>query len=395
MKNKNILAVDDVASNLDIIVDFLEGYDVIDTTDGYNALEIAQTEQLDLILLDIVMPQIDGFEVCKRLKENSQTKDIPIIFITSKSDAESIEKAYALGGVDYVSKPFRKQELLARVTTHISHKELLDKQIKNAHELERMVKEEVLKNKVQQRQIFVQSRLAQMGEMISMIAHQWRQPLGAISATSANLKIKLELEVVQFQHDAKSEGAKEYFIDKLEDIEKFVQSLTETIDDFRNFYKPNKESQKVTIGVPFEKALAIVHASFEVIGIKVIKEHKSEKIIELYENEMMQVILNILKNAQDNFIEKKIKNPEIHLRCEDKDEGLIIYISDNGGGIPSDDIENIFDPYFSTKSNKNGSGLGLYMSKMIIEEHHNGTLSVTNTDNGACFKIELGGVNHA
>ncbi len=395
MKNKNILAVDDVASNLDIIVDFLEGYDVIDTTDGYNALEIAQTEQLDLILLDIVMPQIDGFEVCKRLKENSQTKDIPIIFITSKSDAESIEKAYALGGVDYVSKPFRKQELLARVTTHISHKELLDKQIKNAHELERMVKEEVLKNKVQQRQIFVQSRLAQMGEMISMIAHQWRQPLGAISATSANLKLKLELDIFHFQSDIEGAGAKKYFIDKLEDIEKFVQSLTETIDDFRNFYKPNKESQKVTIGVPFEKALAIVHASFEVIGIKVIKEHKSEKIIELYENEMMQVILNILKNAQDNFIEKKIKNPEIHLRCEDKDEGLIIYISDNGGGIPSDDIENIFDPYFSTKSNKNGSGLGLYMSKMIIEEHHNGTLSVTNTDNGACFKIELGGVNHA
>ena len=391
MKNKHILAVDDVASNLDIIVDFLDGFDVIDTTDGYNALEIAQNEKLDLILLDIVMPEIDGFEVCKRLKSNPNTKDIPIIFITSKSDEESIEKAYALGGVDYVTKPFRKQELLARVTTHISHKELLDKQIQNAQELELIVKEEVLKNEAHQRQIFVQSRLAQMGEMISMIAHQWRQPLGAISATSANLKLKLELEVFQFQSDSESEGAREYFIDKLADIEKFVQSLTQTIDDFRNFYKPNRESQKVNIDVPFEKALAIVQASFELTGIKVIKKHKSEAIVEVYENEIMQVILNILKNAQDNFIEKKIENPEIHLWCEDKDKKLVIHISDNGGGIPSGIMEKIFDPYFSTKSNKNGTGLGLYMSKMIIEEHHHGTLSVSNRNDGACFKIELGG----
>ena len=115
MDKKTLLLVDDAPANLDILIDFLDEYETIDTTEGNEALELAKTEKVDLILLDIVMPEIDGFEVCRRLKNDPKTQEIPVIFLTSRSDDESIERAYEVGGVDYVTKPFRKKELLSRI----------------------------------------------------------------------------------------------------------------------------------------------------------------------------------------------------------------------------------------------------------------------------------------
>jgi CheY-like chemotaxis protein len=116
---KNILAIDDTPTNLDFLLEFLEEYEVIDTVDGFDGLEIVKEEKIDLVLLDIVMPEIDGFEVCRRLKADPETKDIPVIFLTSKTDSESIKTAFEVGAVDYVTKPFKKEELLSRVHTHL------------------------------------------------------------------------------------------------------------------------------------------------------------------------------------------------------------------------------------------------------------------------------------
>ena len=135
--NNKILAVDDNYLNLEILVEFLEDFEVFDTTDGYEVFDIVKNEKIDLILLDVVMPDIDGFEICKELKNDTKTKDIPIIFITSKSQDEYIEQAYKVGGVDYITKPFKKKELIARVETHLALsrqnlllKELIEKQRK-------------------------------------------------------------------------------------------------------------------------------------------------------------------------------------------------------------------------------------------------------------------------
>jgi PAS domain S-box-containing protein len=234
--------------------------------------------------------------------------------------------------------------------------------------------------------ILQQSRLAQMGEMISMIAHQWRQPLGAISATSINLGLKFELEA--FDLDTKN-GQKEqatYFLKQLNNIDGFVNSLTTTIDDFRNFYKPDKKAVKIKVEEVVAKALKIINTSLVNSDIEIIQEYNSNQEIELYDNELIQVILNILKNAQDNFEEKKIKSPKITITTQKNS----LSICDNGGGIAEDIMDGIFDPYFSTKDEKNGTGLGLYMSKIIIEEHHNGKLIVENRNGGVCFDIELG-----
>jgi len=129
MENRTILVVDDTISNLDILIELLHDYDVIDATNGKDALEIAEEEEIDLILLDIMMPDMDGYETCQKLKSNSTTKNIPIIFITAKSDEDSIEKAYEIGGIDYVTKPFKPKELLARVNRELQLQDL-QKQLK-------------------------------------------------------------------------------------------------------------------------------------------------------------------------------------------------------------------------------------------------------------------------
>ncbi len=126
MINKTILVVDDTATNLDILSDLLEQYDVINAISGKDALKIINEEKIDLILLDIMMPDMNGYEVCQKLKAKEETKDIPIIFITAKSDEDSIEKAYDLGGTDYVTKPFRPKELLSRVKKELKYNEMME-----------------------------------------------------------------------------------------------------------------------------------------------------------------------------------------------------------------------------------------------------------------------------
>jgi len=245
--------------------------------------------------------------------------------------------------------------------------------------------EDITSKKTMENKLLQQSKMAQMGEMISMIAHQWRQPLGAISTTTINLKLKLELDTFDLESQNGVERAKDYFIERLDNIEMYVQNLTHTIDDFRNFYKPNKRSRQVQLRNVIKKSLSVIISSLENDNIQIIEEYKDENSIKIYDSEVMQVVLNLLKNSQDNFKEQQIENKQIKIMTTDNG----FSICDNGGGISEDIIDNIFDPYFSTKDEKNGTGLGLYMSKTIIREHHHGKLLAINTKDGVCFKIEL------
>ena len=234
-----------------------------------------------------------------------------------------------------------------------------------------------------------QSRLAQMGEMISMIAHQWRQPLAAIAAVSMNMRLAIELQKYDFSKEDESEAYKKEISDNLESIDGFVQNLTSTIDDFRNFFKSNKERIVIEINEPVQKALKIIGVSIQSKGVKISTELASVKKLPMLDSEFMQVVLNILKNAQDNFAEHTKEKPYIHISSYDTDTGVVLEFLDNGGGIAEDIMPFIFDPYFSTKNEKNGTGIGLYMSKTIIEDHHHGKLEASNQGEGVCFKISL------
>ena len=234
-----------------------------------------------------------------------------------------------------------------------------------------------------------QSKLAQMGEMISMIAHQWRQPLGAISSAVFSMQTKVasnryDLSIVE----QRSEFV-EFINNKHKNINEYVQVLSSTVDDFRNFFKPDKDKEFVCLNEPIEKALQIVKTSMENKGINLIIDFTTNDKIYLYKNEMMQVVLNILKNSEDNFLDKKTINPNILITTKKDKDNYVISIGDNGGGISEDILPSIYEPYFSTKDEKNGTGLGLYMSKIIVEEHNGGTLEIKNLDDGVCFIIIL------
>ena len=256
--------------------------------------------------------------------------------------------------------------------------------------LEERVTFEVNKNRDKDQKIIEQSRMAQMGEMISMIAHQWRQPLGSIAAVTATLRTKLDLGKFDFNSENGVQNCQDSLKKSLSYIDDYVKNLTTTIDDFRDFYKPNKASSRELIKIPVLKALAVIKASLESDGVEVIEDFQSTNKITIYENEMMQVVLSILKNASDNFKEKKVIDPKIIIHTNNIEAaGVCLSIYDNGGGISDDVMPKIFIPYFSTKDAKNGTGLGLYMSKTIIEQHHNGEILVENRDDGVAFIINL------
>ncbi len=230
-------------------------------------------------------------------------------------------------------------------------------------------------------QMLHQSRLAQMGEMISMIAHQWRQPLNAISLTSNNLQFKLIMDDVD----------NEFFKKEIKLIDEYSQHLSKTIDDFRGFFKDNKIKSTTTLENIVNSTLDIIKISVENKNIKIVTDFKCNSEIITYSNEIKQVVLNIIKNAEDILVDNDIRTPIITIKtlCDKDGQNKVLIIQDNGGGVPSDIIEKIFDPYYSTKKLKDGTGLGLYMSKIIIEEHCDGKISVTNDKDGAIFSIKL------
>ncbi len=233
--------------------------------------------------------------------------------------------------------------------------------------------------KEKEQQLIHQSRLAQMGEMISMIAHQWRQPLSAISGTANNLALNLMFDDID----------KEEFTKEIELIIGYSQHLSHTIDDFRDFFEEEKEKETLTLEEIVTRTLNIIKVSVENKNIKIETHFNCPKLVTTYVNEVNQVVLNLIRNAEDILLERKIKNPTITIEALCEDNNLLLRVKDNGGGIPKSIMNRIFDPYFSTKKEKDGTGLGLYMSKTIIYEHCNGKLSVKNDKYGAVFTIVL------
>ncbi len=247
--------------------------------------------------------------------------------------------------------------------------------------LESRVQEEIKKNEQRTNQLIYQSRLAQMGELINMIAHQWRQPLTAISATTNNLLLQTMLG----KQTNKEELEKELLL-----IDDYSQHLSSTIEDFRNFYKKDKRKKQTTFEKIIEKALAITRFSLEHNNIEIEEVYNAQEVtITTYPTEINQVILNLLKNAEDILIEKKVENPKIKIHTFFDENDVHLEISDNGGGIKGISMQKVFEPYFSTKEKKDGTGLGLYMSKIIIEEHCNGSLDVENRDLGVTFTVSI------
>ncbi|HIP44955.1 MAG TPA: HAMP domain-containing histidine kinase, partial [Sulfurospirillum arcachonense] len=219
-----------------------------------------------------------------------------------------------------------------------------------------------------------QSKLASMGEMLGNIAHQWRQPLNALNINIQNLDDDFDEGLID-------EKFIEEFIDKNREI---IEFMSHTIDDFKNFFRIDKKKTIFSAKNAIQKVLSIQSATLKGNNITVELQGKDFSI-NGYESEFKQVILNITNNAKDALLDKKDENRKIEITLNTD----TITIKDNANGIPEDILERIFEPYFTTKEQGKGTGMGLYMSKMIIEENINGSLSVGNTEDGAMFTIEI------
>ncbi len=228
--------------------------------------------------------------------------------------------------------------------------------------------------------MIAQSRHAAMGEMISMIAHQWRQPITVISMIANNMILDVELD------EMNEESIRKNATKTLQQ----TAHLSKTIDDFKNFFKPNKKKELVLVNDILEENFSIISKSLMNNNIDLKKVYESETPILIYSRELLQVLINILKNAKEALLENKIENAAISVKTSEDNNYVKISICDNGKGIDEAIISKIYDPYFSTKDEKVGTGLGLYMSKTIIDKHLHGSIKATNQDNsGVCFDILL------
>jgi len=250
--------------------------------------------------------------------------------------------------------------------------ELLDI-IEELKEKEKTIKE-------RNRQLFEQSKRAEVGEMIGNIAHQWRQPLAIINTIVAIIDEK----------NSADDLTKEEISDKLGNMQKRISYMSDTIENFLNYYRPDKVKSIFSISESINKSLDIV--SFDILYDSNIEVQVSiDDSLKAYGfmNEFVQVIVTILSNIRDIILEKSLKDKLVSISLLKKNDLIQLSISDNCGGIDENNLSKIFDPYFTTKHQSMGTGLGLYIARMIIEENMNGKISANNTNDGAKFIIEI------
>jgi two-component system sensor histidine kinase/response regulator len=353
----SILLIDDIPANLKGLGDILEGngYKVRPVTNGILALKVAEKEKPDLILLDIMMPDIDGYEVCRRLKENENLKDVPIIFISALSDTQDIVKAFHTGGVDYITKPFQAEEILARVTTHI-------KICRQSTELQKL--------------IFERNRF------ISILAHDLKNPFtGLISITEALLNAN---------------------ITDIEQVRKFSLTIHNIVLQQYKLLNNLLEWSRLQIGSlkPETKECDINSIIQDIIELyQPITSNKNLTLHTFISDESRHVKIDsrmldtVLRNLISNAIKFTNQNGKIKISAIKDNEYISISVEDNGVGIDKDNISKLFNIGVSYSNpgtnNEQGTGLGLILSKELIKKNNGNILVESNLGKGSKFTIKL------
>ncbi|MFN6464325.1 MAG: response regulator [Nostoc sp. DedVER02] len=400
--NGFILIVDDNPTNLSVLCAALnsEGFRFRVAVDGETAIAQAERNQPELILLDVQMPGIDGFETCRRLKANPVTQNIPIIFTTALADTESKTKGFSLGAVDYIPKPFAQEEVIARVRVHLQLKKLTES-------LEQQVSDRTKALQQAQVQLVQQEKLSTLGELIAGIGHEINNPINFISSNIPPLEEYIagvtELLLLYEQEYPNPTAKITTAIEKLdlnfvlEDMVKILNSLqigSERIQNLSNSLRSFCRSDSDTtisanLHQGLDSTLMILQHRLKANGdrprIEVIKSYGVLPEVNCYLGQMNQVFMNILANAIDALdeaiIQGKMSNliPEIKISTEVNSEQLVVIrIADNGIGIPERLKKHLFEPLFTTKTVGKGTGLGLSIAYEIVVEKHKGILDVNS-----------------
>jgi signal transduction histidine kinase len=397
----SVLIVDDNPAKLLSLESALTGLNIIivTVTSGTEALRKLLKQDFAVVLLDVNMPVLDGFETASIIRSRPCSENLPIIFITAERLSEEARlKGYELGAVDYILSPVLPQVLRAKVSVFVDlfrlHEQALEladrivaKQAIIAQQnqalidvnlslqitndtLEQRVAEELARSREKDILLIHQSRLALMGEMISNIAHQWRQPLSALAMVLGNIK-----DASQY-----NELTPEYLALKITDGLRLIETMSTTINDFRDFFRPDKKRESFCLSASVKAALMLYEASFKAHDIKINLEIVEEVWTQGIANEYSQVLLNLLSNAKDALLVRAAGPSLINVRIDQDGNQARLTITDNGGGIAKEVLPRVFEPYYSTKPN--GTGIGLYMSKMIIENSMGGHITARNVESG-------------
>ncbi len=374
----NILVVDDDLKNIQVGINFLKknkNYHLLFATSGQQALERVKETKFDLILLDIIMPVMDGYEVCRKLKEDELTKNIPVLFLTAKHGTENTIKGFEAGGADYITKPFNSHELTARVKTHIELHYHYQKEIERLQDI-----------------LFHAQRAETVSFLANGIAHDCNNFMCSISPNVHLIKTKIQKQVLDL----------ESYTDYFQGINSAVAKTSDLLGQF-SYFAANKGSESEVVD------MNIVVADLTKIYKGSLKNKAELEIIFLdhpalaYANKIHieQILLNIIINAEHAIISRLEKNDRkglikmTILKASGKEDSslngendyLKIDIEDNGIGMSSETIDKIFDPYFTTRGNEGGTGLGLAVSYSIVKSY-NGSIRVTsNIGKGSCFSI--------
>ncbi|MEO1429964.1 MAG: response regulator [Cyanobacteria bacterium J06633_8] len=427
-----ILIVDDNPTNLKVLSGAIadSGWEILVATDGESAIEQAEYAKPDLILLDVMMPGIDGFEACNQLKLNPATHEIPIIFMTALSDTVDKVKGLSLGAVDYITKPFQTEEVLARVNVHLKIHFLNEQLAQQKNDLEIRVEQrteelQTALSELQESQLqLVQTeKMSALGELVAGVAHEINNPVSFIDGNVEFLEqntsdIIKHLQLYQNHYpNPQSEilkNAEDIELDLLiEDIPRIIYSMKIGVERIGNIsnslrsFSRTDSSSKVACDIHegIDSTLMILKhrlkASNKRPEIQVVKDYAELPLVYCYSGQVNQVFMNIISNSIDALdeyssqfsYEEKTKNPhQILIKTEfDLNNDIVtIHFKDNGPGIPEDILNSIFEQFFTTKSVGKGTGLGLSISRQIIEEKHHGKLSCNSSlGEGTEFTIKL------
>lgn len=399
MEQALILIVDDNPTNIKVMYEVLEeaGFRVLIAKNGESALAKLQAVTPDLILLDVMMPGIDGFETCRRLKANLATQDIPVIFMTALSEVDEKVKAFALGAVDYITKPFQQAEVLARVNLHLKLRHLTQK-------LKELVTETVSDLNESQLHLLQSEKMSALGQLVAGVAHEINNPVCFINGNLihaekyvqdliAHLRLyQQEASQIDIENHAEAIDL-EYLLEDLPSLTNSMKQGTKRIQDIsvslRNFSRTDSTTKvKFDIHEGIDSTLLILKHRLKANGnqpeIKVIKEYGNLPLIECFPGQLNQVFMNLLANAIDAIEESnqhqshEYKNnySQITIRTFSLNDVVKIQIQDSGMGIPEDVKPKIFEQLFTTKLIGKGTGLGLAISQQIIVEKHQGKIEV-------------------
>ncbi|MFN6499090.1 MAG: response regulator [Nostoc sp. DedQUE01] len=420
-----ILVVDDTTTNLEIVFQILTnaGFEVVTEVNGEKALKQVEYRLPDLILLDVMMPKIDGFETCKKLKENSETCDIPVIFMTANSDTESKIKGLNIGAVDYITKPFHEEELLARIKTHLQLRNLTKTLEKRVSQRTAALSKALKDLQESQIQLVQTEKMSALGQLVAGVAHEINNPVGFIHGNLGHASVYFQamtklIELYQ-QHypDPVAEIQEEIAAMDLQhmlwDLPNLISSMKEGVQRIRNIstslrnFSRADSDRKVSCNIHdgIDSTIMILKhrlkASESRPNIEILKNYDNLPEIECFSGQLNQVFMNILANAIDALEESNLGRTYVEIEAnpnqiwietsltEDNNYALI-QIKDNGVGMSAEVQQKIFDHLFTTKPVGQGTGLGLSIARQIVVDKHGGTLEVNSAPGqGSEFIIKL------